>query len=301
MPLITQAARVVEMVARCGSIRKAADRVNASPSAVNRQILNLELEIGVPLFERHSRGMRVTRAGQSVLDQIRSWQQEDLKLRSDVKSLSGRENIRIKIGIMECLAADFLPNVFSTFQEMYPDSVLEMTVGGTNEVSKDLKSGNVELAIVFNLQRDQGLKIIKERQIPLGAVVSVDHPLAANSELQLEDLCGYPLALADNRLTIGPVVNSLLERLRRPVRRVVSTNSVTALKAIAQRGDAISLLTSVDVHQEVREKKLKFIEIEGARMYELLSVSARDGKALTPSSSRMVEMICSALSDIGKY
>jgi hypothetical protein len=63
MPLLSQAARLVDEVARNGSIRRAAARVNASPSAVNRQILNLEAELGVALFERLPNGMRLTAAG----------------------------------------------------------------------------------------------------------------------------------------------------------------------------------------------------------------------------------------------
>jgi DNA-binding transcriptional LysR family regulator len=58
MPLLSQAARLVDEVAKNGSIRRAAARVNASPSAVNRQILNLEAELGVALFERLPNGMR---------------------------------------------------------------------------------------------------------------------------------------------------------------------------------------------------------------------------------------------------
>lgn len=299
MPFITQAARAFEMVARCGSVRKAADRVNASPSAVNRQILNLEMEIGVPLFERHARGMRVTRAGQTVLEHIRNWQQDDLKLRSEVKAMSGETRIRIRIGIMECLAADFLPKAFARFKEAYSEAALELTVGGTKEITASLLLGEIDLAVAFNVPRDEGLKIIEERQVPLGAVMSINHPLATKPELQLDDLTVYPLALADDRLTIGPVVNTLLERLRRPVGRVVRTNSVTALKSIVERADAISLLTSVDVYKEVAEGRLTFTQINGARMYEVLSISARDGKALSSSARKMATILCSALAEVG--
>lgn len=68
MPLLSQAARLVDEVAKNGSIRRAAARVNASPSAVNRQILNLEAELGVALFERLPNGMQQSwlRSGDGV-------------------------------------------------------------------------------------------------------------------------------------------------------------------------------------------------------------------------------------------
>ncbi len=295
MPLITQAAKAFEMVARYGSIRKAADRINASPSAVNRQILNLEMEFGVPLFERHSRGMRLTEAGQDVLDQVRDWQRKDQSLRSSIENLTGSRGVQVKIGIMECLAADFLMNVFAQFQDQYPGASLDTTVGGTAEITTLLMSGNIDLAIVFNLPRDRGLKVIHEVQVPLGAVMSHDHPLAGKTEVQSDELCDYPLALADNRLTIGPVVHAMLERSRRPVNQAVMSNSVTVLKAFALRGSGLSILTSVDVYQEVNEGHLKFALVEGARMYEMLSISVRDDRALSRSSRKMVEILCSAM------
>src|SRR5215212_1035580 len=57
----------VDAVARCGSIRKAAEALNVASSALNRQILDLEADLGSPLFERLPRGVRVTSAGEAFL------------------------------------------------------------------------------------------------------------------------------------------------------------------------------------------------------------------------------------------
>ena len=61
----------VDEIARCGSIRKAAARLNVASSAVNRQILALEEEIGAPIFERLPRGLRLTAAGELCIEHIR--------------------------------------------------------------------------------------------------------------------------------------------------------------------------------------------------------------------------------------
>lgn len=61
----------IDEIARCGSIRKAAARLNVASSAVNRQILALEDELGVPLFERLPRGLRLTAAGELCVEHTR--------------------------------------------------------------------------------------------------------------------------------------------------------------------------------------------------------------------------------------
>jgi DNA-binding transcriptional LysR family regulator len=76
MPFFTTAIRCFEAVARDGAIRRAAERLNLSASAVNRQILRLEEDLGVALFERLPRGMRLSAAGEVLLVSISRQQQE---------------------------------------------------------------------------------------------------------------------------------------------------------------------------------------------------------------------------------
>jgi DNA-binding transcriptional LysR family regulator len=64
--------RYLDQVARVGSIRRAAEKLNVASSAVNRQILKLEAEIGVPIFERRGNGVRLTPAGEQLMRHTRN-------------------------------------------------------------------------------------------------------------------------------------------------------------------------------------------------------------------------------------
>src|SRR6202142_1361403 len=79
---------VVE-VARTGSIRKAAERLNLTPSAMNRRIQDLEAEVGTPLFERRPRGVRLTTAGEMFVRYARSQIAEPGRMKSQVEDLRG--------------------------------------------------------------------------------------------------------------------------------------------------------------------------------------------------------------------
>ncbi|MEI3851214.1 MULTISPECIES: LysR family transcriptional regulator [Ensifer] len=295
MPLITQAAKVLEMVARYGSIRRAAERVNSAPSAVNRQILNLEAELGTQLFERLPRGMRLTEAGKIIVEQVREWQRDNQRTLASVEHLKGTGGHQMRIGLMECLAAEFLPRTFSELQLRHPDASLRAIVGSTAELTARLMANEIDLAITFNAPQDIGLKLMHEVRVQRGAVMRPDHPLASRAELHLEDLLEYPLILVDNTLTMGPVVDEMLERSRRPPIRAVVTNSVTILKAMVAEGGGVSILTPIDVFSEVRAKSLLFKPLAGARMFELLSVAARDAKALNSTTRDYVRIIALTL------
>ncbi len=81
--------RYVDEVARTGSIRKAADQLNVTASAVNRRIMDLEEELGTPLFERRARGVRLTSAGEIFVHYLRSQHGEVERMKSQIEDLKG--------------------------------------------------------------------------------------------------------------------------------------------------------------------------------------------------------------------
>ena len=298
MPLMTQGARALEMVARFGSIRNAAEHMNAAPSAVNRQILNLEAEYGTPLFERLPRGMRLTESGQLLVDLIRRWQLDNQAAGSAVNQLKGRGGGFVKIGVMECLASDFLPRAFGELRKTKADASLRALVGGTTDLTDRLMDGDIDLAVAFNAPRDAGLQIMHDVRLDLGAVMAPDHPLAGEKEIGFRDLLQHSLVLADDTLTVGPIVNAMLARSGQELASMVTTNSITAIKALVMQGAGASLLTPIDVHDEVGRGDLRFVPVTGTRMFMTLSVAARDVNALTPDARSMARIFRSMLDSL---
>ena len=127
-----------------------------------------------------------------------------------------------------------------------------------------------------------------------------DH-LARRLNLHLEDVFEYPLILFDNTMASGPILEDMLEHSRRPPIRAVLTNSVTVLKAMVSEGAGISIVAPIDVFSEVRTGSLCFRPLRGERMFELLSLAARDAKAFNPTTRDFARIIASTLDDLSPY
>lgn len=298
MPLITQGAKALEMVARYGSIRKAAEQMNATPSAVNRQILNLELEYGQPLFERLPRGMRPTEAGRILVGQVRKLQQEIIATGAEVEGLRPSHGSTVSIGIMECLATGFLPKAFRRLQAQHPGASLRAHVDGTNFILDKVKSGSIDLAIAFNTPQDIGLNIVKTAHLRLGIVAQPSHQLMQRKHVDIEDILSERFISTDDSLTIGPMADLLIQRLRSPIYKIAVSNSIALLKATIQEGLGISILTLIDVYEEVRRGELGFVPLSGTRMSVALSLSSRDVNALTDAGKAMAGIIASSLEEV---
>lgn len=298
MPLITQAARMLEIVARSGSIRKASERVNCASSAVNRQILNLEAEYGTPLFTRHPRGMRLTEAGKIVVEQVRLWQSDDHALRDQIEVLKGQSG-HLSIGIMECLASAFLPALNQKIQEVGGTVALDVKVGGTQQVARQLSAGELDLAITFNMPSEFGFKTLYETKVELGAVMRPNHDLVQVNPIPRSELNKYPLILADQSLSISPVVQSMLAQSGMSTAAIAKSNSVTVIKSLISQSDAITFLTLVDVHSELENNQLHFGRVERTNTHEVLSVCALDGTHMTPTAKLVAQLAGKQLDEIG--
>ena len=112
--------RYLETVARLGSIRRAAQVLNVASSAVNRQILKLEGELGGPLFERRRDGVRLSQAGELLLRHVRGTLSDYRRTRSEIAALTGQIVGEIKLITIRPLIDRFLPGPVNELSRQHP-------------------------------------------------------------------------------------------------------------------------------------------------------------------------------------
>src|ERR1700733_2577985 len=113
--------RYVDAVARHGSIRKAAEALPVVSSSLNRRILDLEEELGSPLFERLPRGVRPTAAGDLFLAYVRRSMRELEQVGAQIEGLRGLLRGRVRIAVAESVTGHMLPTAIARFQAGHPN------------------------------------------------------------------------------------------------------------------------------------------------------------------------------------
>lgn len=139
--------RVFEAVARLGSMNRAAQELNTVQSNVTAKIRNLELELGIQLFQRQARGVQLTPAGRRMLP----FPMKMSKLVSDAKAAArddGCPSGELEIGTLETTAALRLPTVLANFARSYPNVRLVMTTGTTCSLVSDVLEYRLDSAFV---------------------------------------------------------------------------------------------------------------------------------------------------------
>jgi len=227
-----------EAVAAHGSMRKAAATLNVASSALNRQILDLEDSLGVQLFERLPRGVRLTSAGEMLLGHVRRVARDFDLTRSQIEDLRGLRRGHVRVAVIEAMAG-VIARLIVASQRDQPRVSFDYQVTGSREVVAAVLSEEADIGYAFNPPADRGFQIVAETEETLHAIMARDHPLAGQGSLRLTDCSGYPLLLGDASLGGRHLLDAAADQASMPLSPVVSGNSIEVLKTIAASGQGI--------------------------------------------------------------
>lgn len=185
------------VVAQAGSLTAATDRLGLTVSALSRHISKLEDDIGVPLFDRHARGMELSHAGRVLL---RHAQRSLVDAQSVVDEIQGEEHQRlrtIRIACTEGFAFDFLPRSMGAFLAAHPEALVELEVVPADVAHQMLLAGMASIALGFSFAAEPGVHAHLTLPAPVVALLREGHPLAVQKAVSLQDIAAYPVLLQD--------------------------------------------------------------------------------------------------------
>ena len=259
--LVPSALRYVDQVARSGSIQRAAKEMNIAASAINRQILMLERDLGVTLFDRVVSGMRLTSAGDTVVTLARRWRTDERRADADLKRLRGINQGHVRLVAMDSHANGFLPRAVEAIAERHPRISLEIQIASTDEAQTALLGGEADLVAAFNLTPHRDLHVIWRRELPFGCVVATRHELARQKTVSMQEIVAFPIALQHKMLAIRRYLDARHGWLFGEGQRMVETNSLQLVKMLAASGRYVALTSQLDAAAEIIAGTLKFIPV----------------------------------------
>jgi DNA-binding transcriptional LysR family regulator len=227
-----------EAVARVGSIRKAAVALNIASSAVNRHVLDLEESLGVALFERQARGVRLTSAGELLLGHIRRTAHDFDLTRSQIEELRGLRRGHIHLAIIEAVA-DVVAEQIAAFQASHPRVTFTVDVVGSQQVVGAIVREEAHIGYAFNPPADRRFAVVADVPQALQALMARRHPLAGRDRLRLSDCLPYPILLGDESLGGRRLLDTATEGSSLSLRPVITGNSVAVMQTVAARSQSI--------------------------------------------------------------
>lgn len=185
----------IDTVARSGSIRRAASKLAITSTALNRRILAMEEELGVPIFERLPRGVRLSTAGELIIQHIRSQMADMERVKSQIADLSGARRGHVSVVCGQALLPHFMPEQIALYRKEHPAVTFSVRVCDRAGAIDELTSFDADLAVVFEPSRTAEFHPVGRVEQPIQAIMGASHPLAKKELIGWSDLLSSQVVL----------------------------------------------------------------------------------------------------------
>jgi molybdate transport repressor ModE-like protein len=235
---------VFRLVARSGSVTRAAQELFISQPAVSAHLKALETAISEPLFERTPRGMQLTSAGTAVLEQVNRLFALYEEIPAAVDALRGRVRGEVTVAASSTPGAYLVPGLLRQFQERYPEARPVLRVGDSAEVLEWLLAYQAPLGVIGEMNIAAGLQSVEIGSDRLQLVAAAGDALCRVRQVKPEHLRGRTLLLREQGSSTRVGAQSLLGERLKEFERVVEVPSPEAIKQAVASGLGIAVLSS---------------------------------------------------------
>lgn len=291
-PSIRQIRTFLE-VARHRSFRRAGESLSTSQSNVTVQIRELEERLQLQLFDRTTRTVHLTRAGEELLSDFRRAADtiDNIKHRS-AQTATG-ETGRLVIGALPSIAADLLPRAIARYQRTYPHVKIELIEKLENDLIKAVERNECDMALASQVL-SPNLQFEPLFMDDLVALLSVSHPLAPQREISLE-------ALADEALIVTPwgsslrlTVENAFAKKNLSISRSMEVAYLSTAIGLAREGIGIAIIPDViaRVNQDPRTAARPLRYKAGSRIMGILQSSQISPSALSQHFISILRELC---------
>ena len=280
--------QVLQAVATERSFSRAAVRLHRTQPAVSQAIRRLEEELGERLFDRSSKGGRLTEAGTILLD----YAERLMRLRDEaedaVRELQELRRGRVVIGVNEAAVHVLLPIVVQ-FREEYPCAQVEMRRAQSRQIPGEVLNRSLDFGLVTFPPGERGL-----RSVPLGVdelvmLTHPTHPLARRRQVTMEEFGRQTIIAHNDPSPSRERVLRLFEQKHAPINIQMSLPSLDGIKRAVEMNLGVALLPRRCALSEIARKQLAAVRVPQLRVPRSLRLIYRRTGELSHTASAFLK------------
>jgi len=236
---------------------------------VSQHLRSLETLIGQPLFHRQGRRLVLSQAGQDLLPEARRAVQALEEFMQAAQARERLERGRVELGAAMTMAVYVLPRYLTDFKRLHPEIRVRLESGSSEQLSQRLVRGDVELAVIEQIEQLPGFSRHLFYEDELVVAVPPEHPWACWEEVEPHRLAEVPLILREPGAMTYRVLGAALEQAGLQINPVFHTDNHEVTKRLVLEGAGVGIVSSVVVRPNVRVGNLRALRIQGLELRRL--------------------------------
>lgn len=281
-----------------GSVSGAARALSISQSSVTEAIHALELDLGVPLFERRARGLEITHKGSLFLRHAKQILGDVSSARHAFREDAQAQGGSLSLGVTSLVAGYVLSDILSRFRRAYPRVAVTAIEESGEYIQHLLIGGEVDCAVLLTSSlRDRAALHIEQLHVsPYRLWLPLGHPLADVEAIALEQLIDEPFIM----LTVDEIEESmrrLTASLKTKLNIAFRTRSVEAVRSLVATGAGVALLPSLVYRPwSLEGDRIEIRDVSGDLPSVQVGLVWRKGAPLPPAAHNFVRSAQTAIS-----
>ena len=280
-------------IAELGSITRAASHLRLAQPALTRHVQRLEEELGVALFTRANRGVRLTEAGEKLLESATRILRDVERTGDEIRAQDAHPSGRIILGITPTLCPVLVPELFARMRRDFPLVELKVMHAGMVRLEAFIIDGRVDIALLSELSRS---RLIVSTRLAQEEMVLVTRPgTRPGGVVSGDELSQTPLILGDG---LRAAMDALLAGRGIELHVEIEVNDHETIRLMVQQGAAASILPYSSVARECARGLLAAHRITDGGIFRTLARGVRVSRTASPAREAMVRTITQVVADM---
>ena len=293
--MLSDSMRVFITVADKKNFSKAAKALSLTQPAVSFQIQTLEQYYQTMLFDRVNRHVKLTAAGELLLDYAVHMNNLQAELERNMQQLTGHVKGELLVGASTTIGEYILPYVVGAFKQEYPDVNATIQIMNTNDIAENVNNKSFDLGIIEGpVELTENMESIAFLEDELVLAIPSNHPFATKESITLEELKTLPYITREpgsgSRLIFAQALIDAdfdIEELH----MVMELGSTTSIKSAIMGGLGISTISKWAIQDLVKTGKVAALTIEGLTLKRTFNIILNNEKFHSEATGKFLDFL----------
>jgi len=274
--------KVFHTVAKRLNFTKAADELCITQPAVSKHIREIENHFHLKLFDRNGTKIKLTEAGEIMLQYTNQIFTLYGNLEFELNSLNERHNGKLRIGASTTIAQYVLPPLLADFHKRFSDIEVTLTINNTEQIEQALQNKDIDFGIIEGQSKNSSFKYTEFIKDEIVLVANSNHPLAKKDTIELDELLKTPLLIREPGSGTLEVIAHALKPFDIKISQLnteMQLGSTESIKSYLLHSDCMAFLSIHSILKELKNKEVTIIDVNGLTIDRVFHFIQSHGEA----------------------
>ncbi|WHY86821.1 LysR family transcriptional regulator [Neobacillus novalis] len=277
-----------QIVAKHRSFTKASEEINLSQPALSRSILRLEEEIGVPLFERKSRGVVLNQYGKVFLKSANQVLAELKEAKQTIHDMVDPNHGIISLAFIQTLGSSFVPDLISEFQKEFPNIQFQLSQNISSKILKEIHAANIDIGFCSPLEPLENLCSLPVLTEELFLIVPAAHRLAGKERVNLSEVADDPFILFKPHTALHDLIENLCKEAGFRPRKVFEGYEERTVSDLVGANLGVAIVPYIP---NLDEDKISIIRLQSPKCFRVIQMVWKLNGYMSPAVTNFKEFV----------